>query len=225
MLRILAFALGVVAIGGLLIWFADRASRPVMTSVRLGGALAAALIAWIVYALASSDDAVPVAALVGGGALLALAGYLVYHAIADRAVRPGRAYISLPATKSRLSKEWGPLLAALAWRNRSRASRAHDRIRLFVQAADRLGLGAEHQSLVIALKRRVPELLIEWQKCCVGATSAERDRYALRTLSILEQLASEADRARARLRDDGDRAFDSLERYFAGFTDKDDRSL
>lgn len=216
------FALSAVAIGGLVIWLADRASRAVTASVWLGGAVAAAFVALLVFALGSSEGVVT---LVGGGALLAVAVVLAYRAYAHRLVRPGKGHIGLPVTKSKPSREWAPFVAALGWRNRSRAARAHDGIRRFVLAADLIDLGPDHQSLVIALKRRVPELLIEWEKCCVGASATERDGYALRTLNILEQLASEADRARAKLREDGDRAFDSLERYFEGFTEKNDRPV
>ena len=45
------------------------------------------------------------------------------------------------------------------------------------------------------------------------------------TLEAQMRAASEADRALTELRQDGDRAFDSLERYFAGFTGKGDRTL
>lgn len=221
-LRILAFALAVALFCPLLLWAADRARQPVAVPLRLVVGLAAALIAWTGYTLASSDAGLPVSALVGGAAVVVAISYLGFRTIARRPVRPGKDRISLPVTKPRLGMEWTPFVASLGWGTRSRASRAHDRIRQFVLLADQLQLDPEHQSLVIALKRRVPELLVEWERCCVGASADERHRYSLRTLSILERLASEADQARTTLREDGDRAFDSLERYFAGFTKKGD---
>lgn len=225
MLRILAFALAVAVASRLLLWVADRAWQPVAVPLRVIVGLGAALIAWLGYALAFGDESLSVSALASGCALLVLATYLVFRTVARRSIQPSKDRISLPSTKPRLSVEWAPFVASLGWGARSRASQAHHRIHRFVSHADRLELDPKHQSLVIALKRRVPELLIEWQRCCVGASADERQQYSLRALSILEQLASEADRALTELRQDGDRAFDSLERYFAGFTGKGDRTL
>jgi hypothetical protein len=222
MLRFLLIVVGVVVIGKLLLWAADRSWRLVSSLLRLAVGFAAVLMAFVGYTFLVNDEGGPVSFLVIGAVLTALAAHLVWQLVAGRSRLPSRArsFDSAPATvPSTLEKdEWAPFLRSLGWLRRQRAMRCRTRIRQFLDAAGEGDMGFHHRELVIALERRVPELLDAWERSDARGTAIERRRYTDRTLNILEALAAEADRSGIDLRQDEDRRFDTLERYFSHFS-------
>lgn len=226
MFRILFFAIAALILCRMLLWLADRSWRAIAFPLRIWVGLTALAMAFIGFAFIANDDNPPVSFLVSGLILVALAAHVMWR-LAFRRWRPSPASVSFagsvsvpPTATWHDSEHWAPLLSSLGWRQRSRGTQAHARIKRFLAEAEAHGTEERDRDLAIALKRRVPELLAEWQRRCIQASVEERDTYSARTLAILESLASEADQARADLRRDGDRTFDTLERYFTRFTEK-----
>lgn len=222
MFRFLFFITGVIVIGAALLWLMGRVWRLLAAPLRfLAILLVLAMAAGGIGLITSGDGEM---AMAGGVLLLGVAAYWLTK-LTSRKSPPNPAGVSVPPTASRFgTDEWSPLVASLGWRQRSRAADARGSIKRYLVEARQRGLVGHDEGLSIALERRVPELLAEWQRRCAGASAEERQAYGARTLSILEGLAAEADRARAELRSDGDRAFDTLERYFSRFTDRNGRS-
>lgn len=222
MLRFLFFITGVILVGGTLLWLMSRAWRLLAAPLRFLAILVALAMAAGGVGLIASDTGGT--AIAGGLLLLGGAAYCLMK-LMSRKSRPPLAGVSVPPTAKRFgTDEWSPLFTSLGWRQRSRAADARAHIKRYLAEARSLDAVTHDQDLSIALERRVPELLAEWQRCCVGASAEERRAYSARTLSILEGLAAEADRARAELRNNRDRTFDTLERYFSRFTDRGGRS-
>lgn len=222
MFRFLFLLVGIIVVGGALLWLMSRAWRLLAAPRRLLAILAVLAMAAGGIGLIASDSGGT--GMAGGLLLLGAAAYCLVR-LASRKSRPNLARASVPPTAVRFgTDEWSPLFASLSWRQRSRAAHARARIKRYLAEARSSRAVADDPDLSIALERRVPELLAEWQRRCAGASAEEQRAYAARTLSILDDLAAEADRARADLRSDGDRTFDTLERYFSRFTNRDGRS-
>lgn len=219
MLRILLLAAAALVLSRLLLWIADRSWRSVALPLRIWVGITSVAMAFIGFAAIANDDEPAASLLIGGLVLVALAAHILWRLAFRR--RPLPASVSVPQTATwQDSGEWAPLLSSLGWRQRSRGAQAHARISCFLAEKEALGVKEHNRDLAIALERRVPELLAEWQRRCAQASAEERQIYSARTLAILESLAAEADQARSDLRRDGDRTFDTLERYFARFTEK-----
>ncbi|RIX32389.1 hypothetical protein [Sphingomonas edaphi] len=153
-----------------------------------------------------------------GAAQLVLAAHLGWRVWRDRnadlqSVTAGRAAPAASAGPS----DWDVFFRSLDRRQRSRAVHARAAIDNFLAVADRTMLNPEQRSLAIALKTRIPELMGACRDRCVTTGTAEQQAYAERTLAVIEQMAVEADDARAEIRDHADREFETLERYFSGF--------
>ena len=224
MMRFLLIVLGVVVIGRLLLWAADRSWLLVSFPLRLMVALAAALMAFLGYFFVINEDGGSVPIVILGWFLLALAAHLLWRIVVGRSRSPSQRGSSniAPATVPSTLKndEWAPFLRSLGWLRRQRALRCRTRIRQFLDAAGEADVGIHHRELVIALERRVPELLAAWERSSAAATVDHRRSYSDRTLDILEALATEADRSRADLQQHDDRRFETLERYFSRFSSR-----
>lgn len=223
MLRILLIGIAALLMGRLLLFVADRSWQIVSLILRLLVGIAAALMAFVGYGLFANEEGGPISFIIVGTILVALALHLLWRMIFSRSKSVRKQSMPAIATvPSTLGKdEWSRFLRDLGWLRRQRALNCRARIEQFLTEAGGHDHDCDHRELVIAVERRVPELLGEWERRSAMATVTERRSYSERTLAILESLASEADRARGEIRHRGDRTFDTLERYFSRFSRRD----
>lgn len=120
----------------------------------------------------------------------------------------------LPSTADLADPHWRRFHKQLGPAERRRAHRAQLAIRGFLAERSSPALTPEHQSLLLSLEKRVPELLDTCVERCRRARQGERDQYLHSTLERLEQIGDEAERARLAVREADDRRLDTLHRYF-----------
>lgn len=151
-----------------------------------------------------------------GAAQLLLAAHLGWRVWRER--RADLRSVTAPSVTSTGPSDWDLFVRSLDRGQRSRAVHARAAIDNFLVAADRAVLDPNNRALTIALRTRIPELMGACRERCLTASEPEQQAYAERTLAVIEQMAREADDARAEIRDHADRQFETLERYFSGFT-------
>ena len=120
----------------------------------------------------------------------------------------------LPSTADLADPRWRRFEKQLGGPERDRAHRAQLSIRGFLAERHSPALTAEHQSLIMSLEKRVPELLDACNERCRQARPAERRQYLQPTLERLEQIGAEAERARVAVRAADDQRLETLHRYF-----------
>lgn len=120
----------------------------------------------------------------------------------------------LPSTADIADPHWKRFEKQLGSSDRNRAQRARLAISGFLAERGSPALTAEHQSLMVSLEKRVPELLDTCVERCRRARHGERGQYLNGTLERLEQIGAEAERARLAVREADDRRLDTLHRYF-----------
>lgn len=183
--------------------------RPITRLLRSGARLLALALA-VTGVLAVGFEAEKL-----GAAQLLLAAHLGWCVWRDR--RADLQSLTAAPAASAGPSDWDIFFRSLDRRQRSRALHARGAIDRYLAVADRAILNPEQRSLTIALKTRIPELMGACRDRCMTAGTAEQQVYAERTLAVIEQMAVEADDARAEICNRADREFETLERYFSGF--------
>jgi hypothetical protein len=133
-----------------------------------------------------------------------------------RKPRPGESRSGLPSTADLFDPRWRSFERMLGAPDQRRARRAQASIRGFLAERNSPGLSAAHQSLLLSLERRVPELLDACHDRCHRATPEERRHYLDGTLERLEQIGRQAEVAREEVRGADDQRLEVLHRYFDG---------
>ena len=141
-------------------------------------------------------------------------GWSARRRSADGALPVGRS--GLPSTADLADPRWRGFERQLSSGERERARRAQLAIRGYLAERDSPALTAEHQSLLLSLDKRVPELLDTCIDRCRRARQTERRHYVETTLQRLEQIGTEAERARLEVRRADDQRLEVLHRYFDG---------
>ncbi|HVF83612.1 MAG TPA: hypothetical protein VM913_05525 [Sphingomicrobium sp.] len=122
----------------------------------------------------------------------------------------------LPSTTDLADPRWRRFEKQLGAHERARAHRAQVAIRGFLAERSSSALTAEHQSLLLSLEKRVPELIDTCVERCRRARPPERQEYLDTTLKRLEQIGAQAERARVAVREADDQRLKVLHRYFDG---------
>jgi len=218
MLRILAALIGSLAFA-LLIALGEHLHGPLTRLYR--GLLTAAVVLLTVIGLmvgsAGLANEAWWAAILGGLFLLFAArlGWKLRRWSRERneALRRGP---GVPSTNLLPDLRWRKLEKVLTWPERQRARLARESIQGFLAERQSSSLTHEHQSLLVSLERRVPELIDTCLDRCQRARSDERRTYVNETLERLAQIGAEAEQARAEVRAADDQRLEVLHRYFDG---------
>ena len=217
LLLIAAFSLG------LLLVLAERLVRPLAGLVRtLTRGLAAILIvAGVAVAASGLADETWWAAIMGG-AVAAVGMRLAWSLRRGRrrAVMPGEPE-HIPLTRSVPHSDWQRFEAQLDWVARHQARKSRAAIDRFIAERNSPSLTHEHRSLLLSCEKRVPELIETCLERCGNASPQARDRYIDETLDTLNQIGTEAERARREVREADDRRLEMLHRYFDGVAGED----
>ena len=225
MLRILAALVGSLAFA-LLLAAGERLHRPLNRLFRaslIGAVALLALIGLAIGVAGVTNDAWWAAVI--GGVFLALAarlGWKLRRSGRERteALRRGP---GVPSTNLVPDLRWRKLDKCLTWPERQRARLARESIHGFLAERQSPSLSHEHQSLLVSLERRVPELIDTCLERCQRARPEERRGYVDETLDRLVQIAAEAEQARAEVRAADDQRLQVLHRYFDGKTTRPDQ--
>lgn len=154
-------------------------------------------------------------AAVLGGLVVGLGAALAWGVRSARRQLSGIFHgVSVPRAGSLPDPRWLRLSRELGWTERQQARLARERIAGFLAERGSESLSSEHQSLIISLERRVPELIDTCLDRCRGARGEERQRYLGETLGRLRQIGEQAERARAEVRAADDQRLQVLHRYF-----------
>lgn len=220
MLRIMAALVGSLALA-LLLSLGERLHRPLTRLVRGLITLAVVMMALIGVAITATGFANEAwwAALIGGLFLMVAArlGWKLRRRTkeVDEAMRRG---FGVPSTNLLPDLRWRKLDRCLGWSDRQRARHARVSIQGFLAERQSPSLTHEHQSLLVSLERRVPELIDTCLDRCQRARPEERRTYVDETLDRLLQIGAEAEQARAEVRSADDQRLQVLHRYFDGQT-------
>ena len=157
-------------------------------------------------------------AAIAGVALLVMSFRLGWNVRRSRSrssdVGIGRS--GLPSTADLADPRWRRFQKQLVGGDRQRAHNAQLAIQGFLAERTSPALTSEHQSLLLSLEKRVPELIDACTERCRRARAPERARYLEDTLQRLEQIAGQAERARVEVRRADDQRLEVLHRYFDG---------
>ncbi|WP_205479641.1 hypothetical protein [Sphingomonas arenae] len=226
MLRILAALVGSLAFA-ILLAMGERLHGPLNRLFRAALAGAVALLVLIGLAVGTAGVANEAWwAAVIGGLLLALAARLGWKLRRSGRERDDamRRRPGVPSTNLLPDLRWRKLDKCLTWPERQRARLARESIQGFLAERQSPSLTHEHQSLLVSLERRVPELIDTCLERCQRARPDERRAYVDETLGRLVQIAAEAEQARAEVRAADDQRLQVLHRYFDGKTADASRS-
>lgn len=224
MLIIIIATLGALLLIGAASWLLRKIWWPLARILWIACAAALTLMTCLsaFLAMAGVEDGI-LSVVVVGGAVALISARMLLRLLpnfprkkegADRQERP----IAWEAVHE-VDDDWSAFISRLGWSQRPHARRAQASISAFLAEVDSPFSLSAHQTLAIALERRVPELLVECHRRCERATASERRGYLDRTLATLRQLGSEADRARSEVRESDDHKFDTLHRYFSSVTE------
>lgn len=156
--------------------------------------------------------------LVGGLFVLKFTGQLL---VTPAGVHSPTKKESMPLPRQQpISDAWPAFTAKLPWTQRHRANRVKASLDSFLAEQHSRSLSIEHQSLLVTIDRRVPELLAECLARCVRATPREQRGYVERGLVSLEKIAAQAERARQEIREADDRELEVLHHYFEEVSSK-----
>ena len=220
MLRILAALVGSLAFA-LLMAAGERMRRPLSRLFRaflLGAASLLALIGLVIGTVGVANETWWAAVI--GGLFLALAARLGWKLRRSRTERDDASQRGpgVPTTNFLPDPRWRKLDRCLSWPERQRARLARESIQGFLAERQSPSLTHEHQSLLVSLERRVPELIDTCLDRCQRARPEERRAYVDETLNRLVQIGAEAEQARAEVRSADDQRLQVLHRYFDGKT-------
>lgn len=157
------------------------------------------------------------AAVVGG--VILLMALRVGWAARRRRAKVGESRTGLPSTADLFDPRWRSFERLLSASEQRRSRQAQASIQGFLRERDSPALTADHQSLLLSLERRVPELLDTCNERCRRGTSQERRHYLEGTLQRLEQIGRQAEIARLEVRGSDDQRLEVLHRYFDGVTE------
>lgn len=220
MLRIVAALVGSLAFA-LLMAAGERVHRPLNRLIRAAvvGLVGLLCLIGLVIGAAGLVNEAWWAAVIGGLFLLLAArlGWKLRRRAAAResTVRRGP---GVPSTNLLPDLRWRKLDKCLSWPERQRARLARESISGFLAERQSPSLTHEHQSLLVSLERRVPELIDTCLDRCQRARPDERRAYVNETLDRLVQIGAEAEQARAEVRTADDQRLQVLHRYFDGKT-------
>jgi hypothetical protein len=218
MLRILAALVGSLLLT-LLLTFGERIEQPLARLVRsllLAVVAALVLVGLVIGTAGALNEAWWAAAI---GAVIVLIAARMAWKVHRRQREQGAAMQrgpTVPSTNLVPDLRWRKLDGVLSWSDRQRSRLAREHIRGFLAERQSPSLTPEHQSLLVSLDRRVPELIDTCLDRCQRARPDERRAYVASTLEKLARIGDEAERARQEVRAADDTRLQVLHRYFDG---------